>query len=121
MLNKIQRFLPREAKNFLYSAITWVEKLLRVGNGKGIVGIIIGLGIILRLIPYLDNRSLWLNENWLALNILQKSFSQLVGPLDLSQMAPVGFLFIEKTLVLAFGDSEYGYCQLKLHLANWAA
>jgi len=43
----------------------------------------------------------------LAKGILVRSFSQLLGLLDYSQMAPVGFLFIEKTLVLNFGDGEY--------------
>jgi uncharacterized membrane protein len=72
-----------------------------------VVGIIIGFGIILRLIPYLHNRSLWLDEVWLALNIIQKPYSQLVGVLENSQIAPIVFLFIEKFMVLTFGDSEY--------------
>ena len=67
----------------------------------------IGLGIVLRFIPYLHNRSLWLDEAMLVKGILQNSFSQLLGLLEHRQMAPVGFLFIEKTLVLNFGDGEY--------------
>ena len=70
-------------------------------------GIIIALGIVLRLILYFHNRSLWLDEVWLALNILQRPLVQLAGLLDYKQMAPVGFLFIEKFLFLTFGDSEY--------------
>lgn len=95
------------AQNFLHSRITQGGNLLGERDWRVLAGIIIGFGIILRLIPYLHNRSLWLDETWLALNILQKSFSQLMGLLDRSQMAPIGFLFIEKTLVLTFGDSEY--------------
>ena len=89
MFNKIQRFLPREAPNFLHSLITRVEKLLRVGDGRGIVWIIIGLGIFLRLFQYLHNRSLWLDEASLALNLIEKTFSELLQPLDYGQMARV--------------------------------
>lgn len=107
LFHRIQNLMGTATKNFPHSRITRVGELLRASDWRGVVGIIIGFGIMLRLIPYLHNRSLWLDEVWLALNILQKSFAQLVEPLDLKQMAPVGFLFIEKTLVLTFGDSEY--------------
>jgi len=99
--------MPTSARNFIHSRITQGGNLLGERDWRVLAGIIIGLGILLRVIPYLHNRSLWLDETWLALNILQKPFSQLMGPLDWKQMAPIGFLFIEKTLVLTFGDSEY--------------
>jgi len=65
------------------------------------------IGVILRLIQYSLNRSLWLDESVLALNIVNKSFLELLGPLDLIQVAPVGFIFIEKTLVILLGNNEY--------------
>lgn len=65
------------------------------------------LGVILRLRQYLTNRSLWVDEASLALNIIERSFSSLTLPLDYDQGAPVGFLFIQKILVLIFGNSEY--------------
>lgn len=68
---------------------------------------IVVLGIILRLRQYLTNRSLWVDEASLALNILERSFSSLSLPLDYDQGAPIGFLFIQKFLVLIFGNSEY--------------
>jgi hypothetical protein len=69
--------------------------------------ILIGLGIILRLTQYLFNRSLWLDESLLALNIIEKSFSELVRPLDYWQGAPVGFLMLERSAVQVLGPSEY--------------
>ncbi len=69
--------------------------------------VIICLGIILRFVQYLYNRSLWLDECMLALNIINRSFSQLLKPLDYNQGAPIGFLMVEKLLIQAFGSSEY--------------
>ena len=56
---------------------------------------------------YLFNRSMAPDETSLALNILDRSFSQLLLPLDYNQSAPVGFLLIEKLFVTLGGDSEY--------------
>lgn len=69
--------------------------------------IIICLGIVLRLAQYLSNRSLWLDESLLALNIIERSSSELMRPLDYYQGAPVGFLMLEKLAVQAFGNSEH--------------
>lgn len=107
MFHSIQRSMLTGVINLFRSKTTQVGKFLTGREWKVMAGILIGLGIILRLIPYLHNRSLWLDENWLVLNIIQKTFPQLMGPLDYKQMAPVGFLFVEKFLALTFGDSEY--------------
>lgn len=41
------------------------------------------------------------------MNIVSKSFNELLGPLDYNQVAPIGFLFIEKTFTFIFGDYDY--------------
>jgi uncharacterized membrane protein len=69
--------------------------------------IIILIGIFLRLFQYQLNRSLWLDESFLALNIVNRSFSELFRPLDYNQVAPVGFLLIERLNIQLFGNSEY--------------
>ncbi len=76
-------------------------------SSKRLPWMIIFLGVALRLAQYLANRSLWLDESYIALNIVQRSFSQLFGPLDYHQVAPIGFLLIEKVAVQAFGNTEY--------------
>ncbi|MCK6630318.1 MAG: glycosyltransferase family 39 protein [Anaerolineae bacterium] len=68
---------------------------------------LIGVGIILRLVYYLADRSLWLDEARLALNIVNRSFAQLLQPLDYVQGAPIGFLMVEKLVVQLFGNNEY--------------
>lgn len=68
--------------------------------------IIIGFGGFLRIHQYLYNRSLWLDEAMLAVNIVDRSFSELLEPLAYRQNAPIGFLIIEKLSVTLFGPNE---------------
>ena len=70
------------------------------------VGFVI-FGVLVRLVQYLHNRSLWFDEANLALNIVNRSYLQLLGPLDNNQAAPPGFLWIEKLSVQVFGNHEY--------------
>ncbi|MGF1478726.1 MAG: glycosyltransferase family 39 protein [Cyanophyceae cyanobacterium] len=64
-------------------------------------------GIFIRLIQYIDNRSLWADEASLALNIINRSYGELLQPLDHNQAAPPGFLWVEKLATQLLGDSEY--------------
>jgi hypothetical protein len=68
---------------------------------------ILAMGIFLRMWQYAANRSLWLDEASLALNLINRSFIGLLQPLDYNQAAPLGFLFIQKISVLVLGNSEY--------------
>jgi uncharacterized membrane protein len=65
----------------------------------------VAIGILLRLRQFLFDRSLWLDESFLALNIIHRSPAELLNPLDYNQGAPIGFLLLEK-LALSFGSSE---------------
>lgn len=68
---------------------------------------IIFFGIVLRLVQYLYNRSLWLDEAMLALNIVNRSFAELLTPLDYRQNAPLLFLMLERLSVEILGNNEY--------------
>jgi hypothetical protein len=78
------------------------------------------LGAVLRIYQYAADRSLWLDEAALAHNIIQRGFGHLAAPLDFAQLAPLGFLWLEKCAVLLFGSSEYALRLLPL-LASLAA
>lgn len=65
------------------------------------------IGAAIRLVHYLGDRSLWLDEAMLALNIRERSFAALLQPLGQDQMAPPGYLFLVKAAIGLFGDSEY--------------
>ena len=69
--------------------------------------VIIGFGILVRLVQYLFNRSLWNDEAALALNIVNRSYAELLQPLDYNQGAPLGFLIVEKLAVQLLGNNEY--------------
>lgn len=62
---------------------------------------------IVLLFQYLHNRSLWIDEAMLALNIINRSPAELLRPLDDAQVAPILFLFVEKLFVSVFGTSEF--------------
>lgn len=86
-----------------------MKKILDKASAASIfIYLSIFIGILLRFRQYLFNRALWLDEANVALNIVDKSFSQLVfGHLDRGQAAPPGFLFVEKFFIVLFGNNEY--------------
>lgn len=67
---------------------------------------VLGVGAALRVIRYADNRSFWLDEALLGLNVIERSTSRLSDSLDYVQSAPYGFLLAEKASVELLGDSE---------------
>jgi hypothetical protein len=68
--------------------------------------VIVGLGIVLRIIAYLHNPSLWLDEALLAHNLIRRDFAALMGTLDHAQIAPLLFLWAERCAVLIAGSGE---------------
>jgi hypothetical protein len=67
----------------------------------------VALGAALRLRQYLSRRSLWNDEAALALNVVERSYRELLKPLDIDQGAPLGFLWAQRTAVNLLGNNEY--------------
>jgi len=65
------------------------------------------IGFFLGFINFLHFRSLWLDEAMLALNIVNKPINELFEPLDHNQVAPIGFLVIEKIFSYLFGNTDW--------------
>lgn len=66
------------------------------------------IGASLSLGQFSSRRTLWLDELALTRSILDRTVAELiVRPLDFDQVAPAGFLLVQKGLVAAFGASEY--------------
>lgn len=80
-------------------------KFLKQINGIGIGFIVVGVG--LAVLNFLNFRSLWLDEALLALNIVNKSTMELLQPLDYNQVAPIGFLLVEKCFATLFGNADW--------------
>jgi hypothetical protein len=74
------------------------------------------LGFVARTWALSHRGSLWLDEASLALNVLTRSFGELLHPLDWGQAAPVGFLWLERALA-AHAELPDTW----LRLAPWAA
>ena len=69
---------------------------------------LITIGIVICIIQYFYNRSLWLDEASLANNIISRNFLELLIPLDHNQVAPIGFLFLTKLFSFTIPNSELG-------------
>lgn len=74
-----------------------------------LVAVLIGVGVVLRVGRFFHDRSLWLDESLLALNLSTRSYSHLFGTLDFEQGAPPGFLILEKLAISVVGDSERAF------------
>jgi hypothetical protein len=51
-------------------------------------------------------RPLWVDEEMIALNLRDRSVTELAGPLWLNQSAPLGWLALEHALLVQFGPGE---------------
>jgi hypothetical protein len=81
---------------------------LQALNWKPLLWLLLAFALVVRVLSYASGRSLWIDEAMLSLNIIQASFSQLMfHPMQYFQVAPLGFLAIEKTLVTGLGSSEF--------------
>lgn len=77
-------------------------------------------GIICRIVQYLWDRSFWVDEASLVLNIRHKTAAELLGKLDYHQAAPPLFLLAERGMYRLLGGSELSLRLLPL-LAGCAA
>lgn len=68
---------------------------------------IMSLGAVLRIIVWLQNRSLYIDEANLAHNVIERGFIDLFSPLDYAQFAPPLFLFLQKIAVSLGGNTEF--------------
>lgn len=66
----------------------------------------VGLGVVLRVIPWARNPPLWQDEAALVLNVLCLDFADYFGPLVHHQAAPPLFLALERVTRFILGDSE---------------
>jgi hypothetical protein len=63
-------------------------------------------GAALLVLQWAHGRMLWLDEEMIAINIRDRPFGALAGPLSLGQAAPYGWLAMQRTILLAAGAGE---------------
>jgi hypothetical protein len=64
------------------------------------------VGAFLRIYFFIVDRSLWLDESKLSLNIVDRSFLGLFQPLANDQAAPIAFLLLQKAVVSILGGKD---------------
>ncbi|NEP79685.1 MAG: hypothetical protein F6K39_16850, partial [Okeania sp. SIO3B3] len=69
--------------------------------------VILLIGATLRIYQFIFNRPLWLDEAMLAVNVIDRSYIDLLEPLDARQNAPILFLFLVRTSINLLGPNEY--------------
>jgi len=82
--------------------------------------LIVMVGISLRLIQWIWDKSYFHDEISLLWNIRGKSFAQYLGPLDRNQSAPPFFMEIEKWVCLLFGTDSERIARLPALIASCA-
>lgn len=80
------------------------ERLLKI-----LAGIIILIGIVVRIAVYLQNRDLFIDEANLARNVYERGFAELATPLSYEQYAPPLFMWMLKICTGIFGFGELAF------------
>jgi hypothetical protein len=70
-------------------------------------GFLLGLGVLLRVGVYLWDRHYWMDEGTLLGNLEGVAIFDFSDVLRGDQLAPFGFLIVERCLISALGDSGY--------------
>lgn len=65
------------------------------------------VGFLVVLIQFIVNRCMWADSARVALNVVERSYDNLLRPLDYNQSAPVGFLWMERTFWLLFPKHDW--------------
>src|SRR5271156_5776906 len=69
--------------------------------------VVLGLGAFLRVFVYLSGRSFWMDESSLWGNLAHKPILDFSAPMTGDQLAPLGFLIVQRALMSILGVSRY--------------
>ncbi|MET0244462.1 MAG: hypothetical protein ABW174_13375 [Flavitalea sp.] len=98
----IEKFTPRNGRH--------AEPVLKPRTIRISIIAIYVIGVLLRTIQFAGRSSLWFDELTNALNVQARSFFELATkPLDFNQVAPPGFLMLEKLAITILGDSDQAF------------
>jgi hypothetical protein len=67
----------------------------------------LGVGLVWRAVRYLGQFPIWGDEAMVLLNVLDRDYFGLTHQLRNAQVAPLLFLWLERTALLVFGSSEW--------------
>lgn len=79
--------------------------LSRCTSRRALLGIL-AFGLLVRIKYFLEWPALWLDEAYVSLNILHRSYAELADSLSFNQVAPYGFLVVQKAVTDVLGGGE---------------
>ena len=68
--------------------------------------LVLAAGVVILGYQWAVARPLWLDEQMLALNVRDRAFHNLHGGLWLDQSAPLGWMYLQRLMLVIFGSSE---------------
>ena len=80
--------------------------LFKASLQEQLVWVFMLVGLLARCVRYFLRFPLWEDECFLCVNFIDRSYGELLQPLDYCQIAPILFLWIELTMVKLFGYNE---------------
>jgi hypothetical protein len=69
--------------------------------------VLVGFGVFLRIVVYLNDRPYWMDESSLLGNLYESPIFDFSGPLNGDQLAPIGFMIIQRVIISLLGLSGY--------------
>jgi uncharacterized membrane protein len=79
-----------------------------ISNYRNQIIILLLIGLGLRIVQYIADRSMWYDEAAIVDNIIDRPISDFLKPLDYDQGAPLGFMIVVKVFSQIFGTGEHG-------------
>lgn len=74
---------------------------------RQLIYVLLALGLFFRVFHFFNNRSLFIDELFLSVNVIKLNFWQLAtGPFEYQQKAPIGYLWASRFFVLLLGKQE---------------
>lgn len=81
----------------------------RLTDAKFLTWVMVVGGLFLRVWHYLANHTIWYDESVLLVNVMEKDFAGLLGPLHHAVAAPPLFVWLLKSIHLTVGDMPYAW------------
>lgn len=111
---------PRSTAPHLVAVPDDAPDLLTLGRQRQLIWAFLLLGLAARTVRYLVCFPLWEDECFLVSNFIDQTYAELLRPLNYHQVAPLGFLGTELTMVKLFGFNEWAL-RLPAFLASLAS
>jgi hypothetical protein len=92
---------PLDVATWEEGAAPWVARHLAAATWA-----FVAIGVLLRVIRYAMQFPLWGDEAFLAVNLLDRGYRDLLRPLEYGQICALLFLWVQHTVIKLFGFSE---------------